>query len=153
MLKVDYFDPVVDDWNEEAQKREFEEKKNCNYHLYVITPKMRGVFSVAEAVDDSNKIGRKTILCILRKDENRFFNKFQMRSLNAFADIVKKNDGRVFYKLADVVHYFNGDEGMEYDLVWDMNTEPLTKKDIDDIIKDANHKGSIFNRIKNWFKK
>lgn len=70
MLKIDYFNPVVDNWDEEAQKNEMIEKENANYCLYVITPLMSGVYSIAEVVDDSNKRPEKTILCILNNDYN-----------------------------------------------------------------------------------
>lgn len=41
-LKIDYFDPIVKDWDEKAQKEEIKQRKNCDYCLYVITPKMEG---------------------------------------------------------------------------------------------------------------
>ena len=80
MLKIDYFNPVVDDWNEEAYQRELFERNNCDFVLYVITPKMMGVYPIAEAVDDSNKRPEKTIYCVLRKDDGKMFNDKQMLS-------------------------------------------------------------------------
>ena len=68
LLKVDYFNPVVDDWNEEAQKREIYERENDDIIAYCITPKMTGVYSIAEVVDDSNKRPEKVVLCVLIKD-------------------------------------------------------------------------------------
>ncbi|MDR1818841.1 MAG: nucleoside 2-deoxyribosyltransferase domain-containing protein, partial [Methanobrevibacter sp.] len=32
-LKIPYFDPVVDDWDEEAQKNEIKERENADYCL------------------------------------------------------------------------------------------------------------------------
>ena len=46
-LKIDYFNPVVDDWNEEAYRRELQEREICDFCLYTITPKMTGVYSIA----------------------------------------------------------------------------------------------------------
>jgi len=54
-LKIEYFDPVVDDWTFEFQKEELKQRELCDVCLYVITPKMTGVYSIAEVVDDSNK--------------------------------------------------------------------------------------------------
>lgn len=72
-LKIDYFNPIVDDWNKEAQQEEIKERKNSDYVLYVITPKMSGVYSIAEVVDDSNKRPEKTLFCVLNiDDENEF---------------------------------------------------------------------------------
>ena len=47
-LKIDYFNPVVDDWTEECYKEELRQREICDYCLYVITPKMTGVYSIAE---------------------------------------------------------------------------------------------------------
>jgi deoxyxylulose-5-phosphate synthase len=53
-LGIDYFDPVVDNWTPECISIENDEKYNkCNIHLYVITSKMTGVYSIAEAVDSA----------------------------------------------------------------------------------------------------
>ena len=30
MLKIDYFDPVVDDWNERAQREEIKQRETCD---------------------------------------------------------------------------------------------------------------------------
>lgn len=48
------FNPVVKDWNAEAQKREDEVKANADYHIYYITDPMQegipiSVYSVVEA--------------------------------------------------------------------------------------------------------
>ena len=43
LLKIDYFNPVVKDWNEEAQAEEERQKAESDFCLYVITPKMTGM--------------------------------------------------------------------------------------------------------------
>lgn len=94
MLDCDYFNPVVDDWNEEAKKKEEIEKEECDFRLYVITSDMKGVYSIAEVVDDSNKYPYKTIFCVLEDG----FDEGEMRSLNAVKEIVKNNvKGKVLY--------------------------------------------------------
>jgi len=98
-LNVNYFNPVVDDWNEEAQKNELRERETCDFCLYTITPKMTGVYSIAEVVDDSNKRPKKTIFVILEKDEDKSFSNQEMRSLQAVAGLVKRNGAKVFYDL------------------------------------------------------
>ena len=62
---IDYFNPVVDDWNEEAQQRKIQEREECDICLYCITPKMPGGYSIAEVVDDSNKRPEKTVFVVL----------------------------------------------------------------------------------------
>lgn len=90
---IDYFNPVVKDWNDEAYKQELLERENCDFVLYVITPKMIGVYSIAEVIDDSNKRPEKTIFAFLKKDEELEFNEAQVKSLNAVAKMVVKNGG------------------------------------------------------------
>lgn len=96
---LDYFNPVVDDWDEEAQANELRERDECDFCLYVITPLMLGVYSVAEVVDDSNKRPEKTVFVMLRSDEDEYFGDSQWKSLNAVADLVDRNGGAVFESL------------------------------------------------------
>ncbi len=103
--RVDYFDPVVPNWNEEAYKRELREMKTCDYLLFTITPKMTGVYSIAEVVEASNKTPEKTIFCILNSDDGLSFDEGQRRSLDKVGVLVKNNGGVVFDNLLDVARY------------------------------------------------
>ena len=96
---LDWFNPVVDDWNETAQSKELYERQICDFCLYTITPKMTGFYSIAEVVDDSNKRPRKTILVLLRNDGQLTFDESQWKSLNAVAKMIKRNGGQVFNDL------------------------------------------------------
>lgn len=94
LLNIDFFDPVVPDWTEEAYKQELKEREDCDLCLYVITPKMTGVYSIAEVIDDSNKRPKKTVFAFLDKDDDAEFNKTQLKSLNKVAVMVNQNGGR-----------------------------------------------------------
>lgn len=97
---LDYFNPVVEDWTEDCMAEEIRQRKTCDFCLYVITPRMLGVYSIAEVVDDSNKRPQKTILVLLRyDDENFYFSDAQWKSLNSVAKMVKINGGQVFNNL------------------------------------------------------
>ena len=87
-LQIDYFDPIVDDWTEEAYKEELKQRKECDFVLYVITPKMTGVYSIAEVIDDSNKQPEKTIFCFMKEDGNNKFDKDQIKSLDKAGEMV-----------------------------------------------------------------
>lgn len=110
-LEIDYFNPVVDDWNDEAYEEELRQRKICDYLLYVITPKMEGFYSIAEVVDDSNKAPEKTIFCYLKKDKDDDkeyeFNRGQLKSLKAVAKMVENNGGRCFETLNEIADYLN----------------------------------------------
>lgn len=99
MLTCAYFNPVVPDWNEVAYQEELRQRQSCDYCLYVITPNMTGVYSIAEVVDDSNKRPEKTLFCVLDTDTNGEFNVAQMKSLIAVEKMVKNNGARVFNSL------------------------------------------------------
>jgi len=109
MLDIDYFNPVVDDWTEDCMKRELEERQNCDICLYAITPKMTGVYSIAEVVDDSNKRPSKTVLIVLRDDGEQRFTEGQWRSLMSVARMVKANGGAVFDNLKEAAIHINTD--------------------------------------------
>jgi hypothetical protein len=52
-LKIDYFNPIVDDWNEDCIKEEEKQKWNeCNIHLYDICQKNQW----SSAIDMNGKI-------------------------------------------------------------------------------------------------
>ena len=74
---------------------------------------MKGVYSIAEVVDDSNKRPEKTILCIVDKDVDDdlytiiSFDKEQMKSLEQVGEMVIRNGGGVFNNLDFTVQYLN----------------------------------------------
>lgn len=110
MLKIDYFNPVVDDWTPECMVREKVERNECDFCLYVITPSMTGVYSIAEVIDDSNKRPEKTIFCILEKDvekNDKTFTKSQLKSLHEVGRMVLRNGGEYFRSLEEVATHVN----------------------------------------------
>ena len=123
MLEIDYFNPVVDNWTEECYQEELRQREICDYCLYVITPKMTGVYSIAEAVDDSNKRPKKTVFCILDSDVSchelytvdgikirkyaEGFDAGQLKSLIKVGLMVEKNGGKFFRTLNDVAEFLN----------------------------------------------
>lgn len=113
-LKIDYFNPVVKDWNEAAQKEEIKQRKNCDYVLYVITPKMEGVYSIAEVVDDSNKRPEKTIFAYLLDDDSKEFGKHQIKSLDMVGKMVEENGGKWFKSLGEISDFLNFDKNLQF---------------------------------------
>ena len=107
MLHIDFFNPVVDDWTPECQTEEIKQRETCDYCLYVITPKMTGVYSVAEVVDDSNKQPEKTLFVLLSQDDGRRFDEPQIKSLLSVMKMVSDNGGKVFDSLYDVAEFLN----------------------------------------------
>lgn len=103
MLKCDYFNPMTKGWDEDKRLKEVQERQNADYVLYVITSHIKGFYSIAEVVDDSNKRPEKTIFCILH--DNMDYK--TQHSLNAVMNLVKSNGATVFTSLKEVADYLN----------------------------------------------
>lgn len=118
-LEIDYFNPVVPDWTPECMEEELRQREHCDFVLYVITPKMTGVYSIAEVIDDSNKRPEKTLFCVLDTDMNRTmrinmkvlekveFEEHQLKSLYAVSQMVERNGGKSFDGLKAVADFLN----------------------------------------------
>jgi hypothetical protein len=106
-LTINSFNPVVPNWTRECQAEEIKQRETCDYCLYVLTPKMTGVYSVAEVVDDSNKRPAKTVMCVLESDGDATFTPHQIKSLKQTGEMVVANGGRSFNSLAEVAAFLN----------------------------------------------
>lgn len=106
-INFDYFNPVVEDWTPECQDIEIYEKaNNCNIHLYVITNKMKGVFSIAEAIESVFNKDKKTIFCVLDGFDGDFPD-YQVKSLEAVGRMVERNGGKYVSSLDKVIEILN----------------------------------------------
>lgn len=111
--KVNPFNPIVKEWNEEAKQRELYERENTDICLYVITPHMSGAYSIAEVIDDSNKRPDKTAFIVIDRiieEEDKSvvtFTDKMKKSLEAVKEMVKRNNGMVFENLVEFAHYVN----------------------------------------------
>lgn len=94
---IDYFNPVVDDWNEDSIKEEEKQKSICDYLLFVITSEMVGVYSIAEIVDASYKYPNKCIFVCFESYKNKKFNSNCFHSLKATGNLLKNNNVDTFF--------------------------------------------------------
>jgi len=106
-LKIHYYHPCGEEWTPEMMKEELKQRKESDFCLYVITPKMEGLYSIAEVVDDSNKRPERTIFCFIKEDDGRKFTDVQLRSLEQVAKMVKKNGGSYFNTIKEVIDFLN----------------------------------------------
>jgi len=118
MLEIDYFNPVVEDWTPECMAEELRQREECDFCLYVVTPKMMGVYSIAEVVDDSNKRPQKTIFCYLPEDDGMYFHKGQIKSLDSVCRMVKDNGGMVCQTLGEVARHLNDQPYIQQVVDW-----------------------------------
>lgn len=97
------FNPVVDDWDDEAQALEEQAKKECDVLLFTITPKMSGVFSIAEVTERAIINPTRTIFNVIAGDGKYQFNQNQLDSLIAVGKLVTKYGGYFCSGLDSVV--------------------------------------------------
>ena len=107
MLDIGFFNPVVEDWTPECMAEELRQREECDVCLYVITPKMTGVYSIAEVIDDSNKWPSRTVFVRLRDDGDEHFTDGQWKSLGAVAQMVERNGGTAFDSLKSAALHIN----------------------------------------------
>lgn len=106
-LKCEYYNPIVKNWSESDRLREVQERETADYVLYGITNGIKGVYSIAEVVDDSNKRPKKTIFVNLYRDTGTRGTLQMAHSLTAVENLVKSNGAKVFHCIDDVAEFLN----------------------------------------------
>lgn len=104
---VSAYNPVVSDWTPECQAEEIRQRETSDYCLYVITPKMTGVYSIAEVVEDSLKRPEQTLFLILEADDAHIFESAQLKSLRQVGKMVRANGARWFEHENDLLDFLN----------------------------------------------
>lgn len=93
-LKIEYFNPVITgDLTSDHQVEEIRQRGECDYCLYVITPKMTGMYSIAEVVEDAILRSEKTIFVVIERDIPNViqFTEYQSRSLFMVRKMIEKH--------------------------------------------------------------
>ncbi len=114
-LKVDYFNPVVENWTQEEQQNELTERQKADFCLYVLSPKMQAWYSLAEVTDDSYKKSDKTIFCFLAKDEDKKFSDQQIIELQKLGKLVRSNGAIWKQSLDEVIDFLNSANSLSAD--------------------------------------
>lgn len=106
LLKCEYYNPIVRNWNEDDRLREVRERETSDYVLYGITNGIKGVYSIAEVVDDSNKRPEKTLFLNLFKADE-FRDRPMNNSLKAVEKLLESNGVRIFRSIESVAEFLN----------------------------------------------
>lgn len=85
LLKIDYFNPVVINWNKKHIKIEENEKKTSNIHLYTITYKLTGIYSIVEMIVSASK----DIITVICFDIHKL-TKDQIKSVKASIKLIEE---------------------------------------------------------------
>ena len=110
LLKCQYYNPIIENWSEADRLREVHERETSDYVLYGITNGIKGVYSIAEVVDDSNKRPEKTLFLNLYKADDRDFTKKMSHSLKAVENLLKSNGVKVFDSIESVAEFLNNEQ-------------------------------------------
>ena len=97
---VEYFNPVVDNWTPECQEEEYHQKEICDIHLYLITKKMKGVFSIAEAVASCQFKDKEVLFAFADFDGK--FDAAEKKSLEAVGHLIARLVGVYMPDLEDI---------------------------------------------------
>jgi len=116
---IEYFNPVVDDWTPECQEEERVQKNLlCDVHLYVITPRLTGFFSIAEIIESSFNQHKTTLVYIMDEDnvtyaeqgirkpgiaETKVWTIPQKKSLVAVSEMAEHHGAIICYSLEHIV--------------------------------------------------
>lgn len=113
LLKCKYYNPIVKNWSEEDRLREVHERETSDYVLYGITNGIKGVYSIAEVVDDSNKRPEKTLFLNLYDFDKEFPHLSEYRkmahSLKAVENLLKENGVKCFDSIEAVAEFLNNE--------------------------------------------
>ncbi|OCQ23074.1 hypothetical protein A7985_03735 [Pseudoalteromonas luteoviolacea] len=123
-LAVDYFNPVVDHWDEQCYERELIARETADFCLFVITPKIEGLFALAEVVDTSYKRTDRTIYCYLEEDGDQSFTAQQLTVLEDIGHLVEGNGAVWLKSLEEIADFFHQAAQI---------TPPETENDIYDV--------------------
>ena len=97
---IEYYNPVVEDWTPECQQEEYRQKEICNVHLYLITKKMKGVFSIAEAVASCQFKDKEVLFAFADFDGE--FDTAEKKSLDAVGHLIARLGGGYLFDLTDI---------------------------------------------------
>lgn len=116
---ISFFNPVVEKWTDECFEKEFREKLNSDYIVYIITPEGASYYSVAEMVDSTwecinlntyeNNRHPGIVLCCFVDNYNGRFNDKELKSIDAVKMLLIRLGARVFNSMSELA-YFVSDE-------------------------------------------
>ena len=107
LLKCNYFNPVVDDWNEEAQVQEDLMRKTASLIAFTITPELEGFYSFVEMTQLALERPSHVVICFLEKYGDKSFNASQIKSIEAISKLMDGYKVPVLDSLEELAKYIN----------------------------------------------
>lgn len=140
LLTCAYFNPVVTDWNAEAQAQEELVKRTASAMVFTITPMQKGFYSFVEITDLAIKDPKRLYLCFLDNDAGHTWDKAQAASIEAIKSYLTKSCGMTIYPtLEELAKAVNGEvQAISHNDTATDNTNPvLSQEGLFDAIKKS----------------
>lgn len=94
-INKDYFNPVVNEWDETARFEEMRQKsEECGIHLYLVNKLMKGCFTLVEAIDSAHDEDNVTIFAYqkgVRKNKMRISQFFSIDTAVTLKSMMQYN--------------------------------------------------------------
>lgn len=108
------FNPVVDNWTQECVDLENFVKLHSRYHIYVLTPRMIGAYSIAEMIDSVHDRSKKVYIYIMESDTDDDGNELRWdprarNSLTVISNMVVSHGGIATSSIKEMVEKIDED--------------------------------------------
>ena len=112
--KIRLFNPIVENWTQDCIDLENFVKAHAVYHIYVITPKMTGSYSIAEMIDSVHDKSKKVYIHIMDHDiddngEEVKWDPSVRNSLTAVSNMVVSHGGIATSSISEMVEKIDKD--------------------------------------------
>lgn len=104
---VDAFNPVVKDWNEEAQKREDEHKANDDLNLFCITPATNSPYSLFEIALCVGDDKQRLVVTFLDEDNGRVYEPHMQKAVSKIKKTLIARGVPCFSSLEELSAFLN----------------------------------------------
>lgn len=109
LLKVKYFNPVVEEWTEQAQAQEELIKRTASGIAFVITPKQKGFFSFVELTDIALTSPERLFVTVLDEDDGEKWAEDAKKSIDAVVGYLEGRGATVHRSLEALAEAINAD--------------------------------------------
>jgi predicted CopG family antitoxin len=95
--QFNYFNPVVANWDEKAQKIEDKEKELCDVHVYTLTEEQKGAYSFFEIAYSLYK-GKEVIIVVLGVENSTLYKSTVEKIIK---DLSNNESVSIYYSLEE----------------------------------------------------
>lgn len=135
-----WFNPVVDEWSEEAKEAELAVRAEADVMLYAITPYQEGCYSYLEMTEDAIRSEKPVVIAFLPSFEDKAFSEQQWSSIVSAKRLLERNNATVLLSMEELIDWFNRYNATSPDSKMLDTTELLRKAATEE--KTVEHKGA-----------